>query len=764
MATISNTMAINDQMSPALNAIANALAACISAFDQMQAVSGQAVNTSNIQAANQALAQTETQADAAAQSIEDGRAATQAATQAAQQQAQTQADVTDNIQEATNALEQTENAQDEVNQSLQEGSNAADQLWGKLKGLIAAYVGWQTVKQTVEWSDQITNINARLDIINDKMQTTKELQAMIMASANRTYSSYMDTANAVSQMGMAAGNAFQNNQELIGFVEQLNKQFVIGGVAAEQQASVLFNMTQALSQGVLRGQDLNSVIQNMPAVARAIEQYLGATPGSIKELGEQGKITADVLKNAVMSVADDTNKKFNDMPNTFADVWNKTKNTMIAGMFSLQKTIEETINSERFKAMMDGIASAFNSFISIVGVGIKWTVGLVGFLYDNWSLIAPVIGTVVAALTIYRAVMLGINAVEIISKGIKLAGVVASYAKAAATGVEVAATTAATAAQWGLNTAMLASPVTWIIAAIIAIVGLLYLAIAVINKVTGESYSATGIIAAVVWGLWAYIKNIIAAVWNTLLSLAEFFINVWTNPVYSVKKLIYSLAEVFAGFFGGILKGLDPVITGLAKGFLWAVNKGIQAINWLSEAMDAIGLGWGQMGELKMEGTVASNAEKLASDMLASINPGEAPEGYVSLDKYKMDFADPAAYAAKGYEAGAAFAEDPMGAIKDALGLSEDPAIKALLNGQQKQLGAMKETAKNTTPKGEEDYKYLKEIMAGRAIDRLSGTDIKIEMTNNNKIDSALDINSIVDALTQKLTGAMNTAAEGVHV
>lgn len=717
MATISNTITLNDAMSPALRSISQALAACTAAFEQIQRASGQAINTSNINAAN-------------------------------------------------DALEQTERAQNEVNESLQEGSNAADQLWGKLKGLIAAYAGWQTVKNTVAWSDQITNINARLGIINDGMQNTVELQGMLLASANRTYSSYMDTANAVSQMGMAAGSAFKNNKELIGFVEQLNKQFVIGGVAAEQQASVLFNMTQALSQGVLRGQDLNSVIQNMPAVARAIEKYLGATPGSIKELGEKGKITAEVLKNAVMSVADDTDKKFNDMPNTFADVWNRTKNTMIAGMLGLQKTIEETINSDRFKEMMAGIAAAFNNLMAFVGAGIKWTVKLVGFLYDNWSLIAPVIGTVVAALATYRAAVIGVNAVEAISKGIKLAGVIASYAKAAATRKEAEATAAAAAAQWGLNTAILSCPILWIIAAIAAVVGLLYLTVAVINKITGESYSATGIIAGVIWGLWAYVKNIIAVVWNTLLSLAEFFINVWTNPVYSLKKLIFSLAEVFAGFYMSVLKGLDPVITGLAKGILWAVNKGVQAINWLSSALDSIGLGWGQIADLdlKMEGTAASNAERDVNKLLATINPGAAPEGYISLDKYKMNFANPAEYATKGYEAGAKFAEDPLGAIRGALGLGDDPAIKAMLDNQNKQLGAAQQTAKNTTPKGEEDYKYLKEIMAGRAVDRLAGTDIKIEMTNNNKINSALDLDGIVNALAQKLTGAMDSAAEGVHV
>ena len=128
-----------------------------------------------------------------------------------------------------------------------------------------------------------------------------------------------------------------------------------------------------------------------------------------------------------------------------------------------------------------------------------------------------------------------------------------------------------------------------------------------------------------------------------------------------------------------------------------------------------------------------------------------------------MDFADPQEYAAAGYKAGANFADDPMGSIKSALGLANDPAIQSIMDGQAQGNKLAAQTAKNTTPKAEEDYTYLKEIMAGRAVDRLSGTDIRIQMNNNNKINSALDLDNIVNALAQKLTGAMDSAAEGVH-
>jgi tape measure domain-containing protein len=710
MATISSTLALNDSMTPVLQSIATALAGINSAFDQ--------IGTPNLDA--------------------------------------------DGINAANRALQQTEDIQDEVTQSMRESSGAAGDLWGKIKGFIAAYAGWEVIKQTVAWSDEITNIKARLDAANDGTQTTEQYMNSIYAAAQRSHAPFQQMADLVGKLRSNAAEAFQSNGEAVLFAEQLNKQFAIAGASQQGASDATFQLIQALGSGALRGEELNSILDQAPNIVRTIADHMNVPIGQIRNLASEGKITADVVKNAILGASEKTNAAFNKVPLTFGAAWTMAKNTFQMNMLGLQKVISNAFNTGQFQEIMNVLTDVVSTFAAVAIPIVQGVVNLIGFMYDNWSLIAPVIFTVIGAMAAYKAVILGQLAIEAISRGLKMAGVVAQFAWAAATGTAASATAAQTAAQMGLNAAMLASPVTWIIAGIAAVIGLLYLAVAVINKVTGANYSATGIIAATIWGLWAYVKNIIAVAWNNMLSLAEFFMNVFTNPVYSIKKLIYSLLETFSGLYLGILQGLDPVITGLAKGFLWAVNKGIKALNVLSSALDKIGLGFGQVGELSMDGSVAEAGQAAVKGMLSAVNPGAAPEGYKSLDHLKMDFANPAEYAASGYEAGAKFSDDPLGAIKGALGLANDPAIQSLIAGQQQGNKTQEQIAKNTGSK-EEDYTYLKDIMAGRAVDRLSGTEIKIDMTNNNNVNSALDLDGIVNALTQKLTGAMDSAAEGVH-
>lgn len=715
MGTISNTIALNDSMTPVLRSIASALSGINAAFDQLDIISDQALDSAD-------------------------------------------------IQEANRALQQTERIQDEVNQSMRETSGTADQLWGKIKGFVAAYAGWELVRQTVAWSDEMTGLQARLDLINDGTRTNSELMNEVYFAAQRSHASLQSTASVVARIGNNAREAFSSNDELIAFAEQLQKQFTISGAGAQEAEYALIQLSQGLAAGALRGEELNSVFDQAPTVIRTIADYMSVPVGQIRAMAAEGKITADIVKNAMFAAADATNEKFNNMPLTFAAAWGMMKNTFQMQMLGVQKIISETINSQQFQQVLDSISNGLSTLAAIAIPIIKGITATVGFMYEYWDLIAPVIYAVVGAMTAYKAVTVATMAVEAISRGLKIAAVVAQYAYAAALGVSASATAATTAAQLGLNAAMLASPVTWIIAAIAAVIGLLYLAIAVINRVTGENHSATGIIAATIYGLWAYVKNIIATVWNTLVTLAEFFYNVWTNPVYSLKKLLYGLLETFSGLYLGIVQGLDPVLTAISKGFWGMINGVIKGINWLSSALDAVGLGWGQMAEFEYTGTFASNQEAAVKGMLSAIDPGAAPEGYKSFEGAKMDFADPGEYVAAGYEAGAKFSDDPTGAIKSALGLGNDPAIQSILDGQAQGNKLAAQTAKNTTPKSEEDYKYIKEIMVGRTVDRLSGTNIRIQMNNNNRINSALDLDGIVNALAQKLTGAMDSAAEGVHL
>ena len=716
MATISSTLALNDAMTPVLRSIAAALEGVNATLDRLNVALDRSFDVSVIQEATRAVQQT----DAAQETLTDSVRETE----------RVQDELTDSVQA-------TERAQDEVTQSMRESSGAADGLFGKIKGIVAAYAGWELVRQTVAWSDEMTNIQARLAQVNDGSRTQDQLMKDIYLNAQNAHASLQGMADIVGRFGNNARDAFKSNDELLAFSNQLYKMFSISGTDQNGAAAAMLQLSQGLGAGVLRGEELNSVFEQAPIIIQTVADYLKVPIGQIRTMAQEGKLTADVVKNALLSAADATNAKFDAMPLNFSAAMTMAKNTFQMQMLGLQKVISETINQKQFKQILDAITNTLSTIAAVAIPIVKSIAATAGFVYRNWSLIAPVIFTVVGAMVAYKAVMLA----------------------------QAAATRIAAAAQWVLNGAMLANPVGLVIAAIAALIGLLYMTVAVINKVTGSTYSATGIIASIVWELWSYIKNIIATVWNNLLSLAEFFMNVWTNPVYSVKKLIYSLLETFSNLYLGILRGLDPVMTGLAKGFLWAVNQGIKVINWLSSALDQVGLGWGQTGELTFGGsTVASSAENTIKGMLSGLDPGAAPADYKSLDHLKMDFADPREYAAAGYKAGATFADDPTGAIKNALGLANDPAIQSIMDGQAQGNKLAAQTAKNTTPKADEDYKYIKEIMAGKAVDRLSGTDIRIQMNNNNKINSALDLDSIVNALAQKLTGAMDSAAEGVHL
>lgn len=714
MATISSTMAINDAMSPALNSITAAVNSLTAAFEAMQRASGQSVNTPAIDSAN-------------------------------------------------NALRETERQQEAVNDSLERGSNVAGELWGKIKGFIAAYAGWELVRQTVAWSDEMTNVQARIANINDGQQTNAQLMDMIYQSAQNARGSFQSMSDLVGRFGNNAKDAFSSNAELVAFAEQLQKQFTISGANAIEAENAMIQLSQGLAAGVLRGEELNSVFEQAPSIIQTIAKHMGVPIGQIRTLASEGKITADIVKAAMLGAAEETNKKFSNMPLTFSAAWTMTKNTIQMSMLDIQKALESIFNSGQFQAILDSLANTVASVIPLFVGGIKVVASVVGFLYEQWKFLKPAIMAVVTAMTLYKGVTLATLAIEKISRLSKMAMIVAEYGVAMARGATVGATTAATAAQMGLNAAMLASPIGWVIAGISAIVGLFYLAVAAVNHFAGTSYSATGMIAGAIAGFYAFFKSIFVAIWNILLSVAEFFINVWQNPIYSLKKLLYSVAETFADLYGSILSGLDPVITGIANGIVWAVNQGIKALNWLSGALDNVGLGWGQIGEMQATSSVAKGYNATKNQMLAMINPGSAPENYKSLDNYKLDMPEIADYMDAGYKAGSNFADDPMGAIKNAIGLGEDPAIQEMLNQQKEQTKAAKQTAENTTPKSDQDFKYIKDVMGARAIDRLAGSNIKIEMTNNNAINSAMDINRIIDTLTDKLRTALTSGAEGVH-
>jgi tape measure domain-containing protein len=714
MATISSTLAINDQMTPVLRTIASAL-----------------------ESVNATLARIE----ATLPRTFDPR----------------------DIRPAVDAINDVEEAQDNVTDSLRESSNVADGLWGKLKGLVMAYASWELVKTTALWSDEVTNVTARLERANDGTMTTAQYMNEIYLSAQRSHAPFQQMADLVGKLRNQAKEAFTNNAEAIKFAEQLNKQFSIAGASQQGASDATFQLIQALGAGALRGEELNSVLDQAPNIVRTIAEHMQVPMGQIRELASQGKITADVVKNAMLGATEETNQAFNKVPLTFGSAWTMVKNTFQMNMLGLQKTISSIINTGQFQAIMDSVTSAISGFAQVAIPIVKGVADTIGFMYRNWDLLAPVIFGVVGALLAYKAVASAVMAIEKISLAIKVIGASAQVAYAVAMGTATSATIAQTTAQWGLNTAMLANPVGLIIAGIGLLIGALYGVIAIINRVTGSTYSATAIITGVLYSLWAYINNIVASVWNIVLSLAEFFMNVWTNPVHSVQMLIYNLLDTFKGLFMGIIQGLDPVLTAVSNGMTAMVNGIIKGVNWISEALDKVGLGWGKTAEFSYTTSYADDLGKQMDGIMNSIKPSQAPAGYKSLDGYKMNFQDPRANMVKGYAFGDKLSNDPLKAMQNTLGLGADPAMKALIDGQNKSNKLAEQTVKNTAPLTSDQFKYVKDIMVGRTIDRISDRNIRIEMVNNNNINSALDVDAIVNTLAQKLTKAMDSTAEGVH-
>lgn len=456
---------------------------------------------------------------------------------------------TTDIIEAEKALADFNN---ELKDTQKESNNAGNALGGledKVLGLVSAYVGLQTVSKLVGMSDEYTQTSARLDLINDGLQTTEELQNKIFQSAQRARGSYTDMSSAVAKLGLTASKAFKNNDEIIAFTELLNKNFVVGGASATEQAAAMYQLTQAMGSGKLQGDEYRSIIENAPLLAKAIEDYMrnvqGAT-GTMKDWASEGMLTADVIKAALFSSADDINAKFESMPMTWGQVWTGITNELYQATIPLLKAIS--------------------------------------FLAQHWEVLEPIVIGAAAALGVYIGALL-------LYKTITGAAAILEGVKAAATMMSTGATFAATAAQHGFNAALLACPLTWILLIIIAVIAALYAIVAAINKTTGSSLSATGIIVgalssavAFIWNLFLGLLDIVLAVINFMYNkwamFANFFANLFNDPIGSIIHLFGDMADNILGIVESIAKALDKVfgsnLAGAVQGWRSGLDKMVE--------------------------------------------------------------------------------------------------------------------------------------------------------------------------------------------
>ena len=669
--------------------------------------------------------------------------------------------------------------QGRFNREIQEGTNEANELMQTIKGAVAAYATIQTLSAALNLSDQLTSTTARLNLMNDGLQTTQDLQNMIYLSAERARGSYQATADAVSKLGLMAGDAFSSSEEIIAFMEQVNKQFTIARTEAAGIDAAMLQLTQAMGSGVLRGEEYNSILEQAPNIIQTIADYLEVPKGQLKDMAAEGKITADIVKAAMFAAADETNEKFESMPMTFEQIWTSFENTSMMALQPLLEQLNDIANNDAFKQLVTHATDAISMLVSfsepiierIANTQALWdfangaidALSLVGvaaleifdllvagaqLLADNWSWLSPIIYGVAGALAVYYGAMLLYNAVTGISTAITAAKAFMEKVHAASLAMEAGATFAATAAQYGFNAALYACPIVWIIILIIALIALFYAAVAAVNKFAGTSVSATGIICGAFMVALAFIGNIFVALWNLVVdvfvliynlvaTVANFIGNVFTDPIGAVCRLFFDLADTVLGILQALASAIDAIfgsnLAGSVQG--WRDSLG----GWVDETF---GKGDEVMAKMNADDMKLGRFEYGAAwDAGYSFGEG-IDESIANFDPSSLfdtnvpgagDYADLSNYGA-GLAGDVGDIAGNTGAIKDSMDITE------------------------------EDLKYLRDIAEQEAINRFTTAEINIEAPITNQISKDVDLDGVVDGLTGAVNEAVDIIAEGVHI
>lgn len=712
MATIKSQMVLNDGMSSILKKITHVLDFTIHSFEDMKRASGEAFDPAIFQATYAEIGQINEQMDKMERYY---------------------------IKAAQN--------QDRFNKGLLTGTGHATGLTNQIGKIAGAAFG---VKQLFSLSDQMTSNTARLNLIVDDGGSVEALEAKIMASAQRSRAAYLDTASAIASMGANAGAAFSGNDELIAFMEQVNKQFVIGGASAQGQSAAMLQLTQAMAAGALRGEELNSILENAPGIARAIESYMGIAEGSIKQYAQEGAITAEVVKNALFAAADETNAKFESMPMTWGQIWTSMQNRALTVLDPILTKLNGIANNEQFSTVADGALQAFSVIASVATVTLDAVFGLGAAIVDNWSWIEPIVWGVVTVMGIYQGIVLALAIAEGIKTAATTAATFSENAHAAALAMSTGATFSATVAQYGLNAALYACPITWIVLAIIALIAVFYAAVAAVNHFAGTSLSATGIICGAFAVAGAFIINRILGV---------------VNFVIGIGVEIYNLIATFANFFANVFN--DPVgaIINLFAGMFDFILGIVQSAASLIDTV----LGTDMSGAVAgFRNTVATKVEEIVGEQVEVMQKLDASDYQIQ----RIEYGD-------AWAAGNSFGqgiEDTVGGLFS--GFSTDPSnMGADLGGGgagyvpydelSKGVGDISDNtgsmAKSLEVSGEE-LEYLRDIAERDAINRFTTAEVKIDMTGmTNKIDGGADLDGVIRELTDGFTEALVTAAEGVH-
>lgn len=645
--------------------------------------------------------------------------------------------------------------QGRFNQEISAGTQQANELTNTIKRAVAAYVSIQSVGKALNISDELVQTTSRLNMMNDGVQTTAELVNMVYAAAQDARGSFSQMADVVARFGNNAKDAFSSSEEVVAFADLIQKQMTIAGASTQEAANAELQLSQALGSGVLRGDELNSIFEQAPNLIQNIADYLDVPIGKIREMASEGELSADVVKAAIFASADEINAKFEEMPMTWGQIWQSMKNTAMIAFQPVLQRLNDIANSEAFQTFVNGAIEAMATLANVV-LNIFELIGTVGgFIADNWSIISPIIYGVIGALAVYAAYLGIVKGIELASAAAKGVLAVAEFIHVAALAAQTGATISATAAQLGLNGAMYACPIVWIIMLIIALIAIIFAVCSAIAKLTGVANSGFGVITGGINVVIQFFKNlgltvanIALGIGNAIAALGSNIMTAFHNAICSVQAWWYDLLSTclsviesicaalnklpFVEFdYSGISNAADDYAAKAAEAaenkedytsISDAFNDGFSTFDtfqdgWAADAFDA-GASWG-------DGVADAVSNFSLSDVFGGTD-------IPNVDDYTSGFSDAIANSGVGDNLGSI--ADDTGAIKDNMDITQ------------------------------EDLKYLRDIAEQEAVNRYTVAEINIDQSGmQNNISSGDDIDGFMTKLTDSVNEAVDNMTEGVH-
>lgn len=637
-------------------------------------------------------------------------------------------DIRDNVRNTITAFENAEvSGSSFANVSLSNVRNEISNtnttvgaLTNKIKGLVGAFVGLRTIKGIGNVSDEMTSTLARLSNMTENAEQTQNLFYATYQSAQNARGSISALADVVGRFGNNARDAFSSNKEVVEFAELVQKSMTIAGASTAEASASMLQLSQALGSGVLRGDELNSIFEQAPNLIRYIADYMGVSIGQIRELASEGKISADIVKNAIFSAGDDINEKFETMPVTFAQSFARIKNTALINFQPVLEKINGIVNSDKFDTFANRLSSDF-AFISGVALdAFDKLISGANLVIDNWDLIAPVVTAVTVAIVGYNVAM----------------------------GTYTAVTSIATLVQSGFNNVLLASPFTWATLGIIAISTALVVFIRYLGRTSEVADSTFGMVMGSIFATAQtakngaiFLMNIGGALAESTKALCSNTISAFYNATSSVKGFWYDLLSNILNVVEEVSKALNKIpfvnidYDGVSSKASEYANKAWQA-NQDKREYKSIGDAWSKGFDSFEYGSLTDAYERGAE-----IGNGLTSKVKGAFDKYKLT-----------PDVASSYSKAQLGGVSD---------LRKLIDNTGSTAKNTADTAKSLEITSE-NLKYIRDYAEQKAINRYTSSNIKIDMVNHNQIDNKQDIDGVVNTLRIKLSEALTAEAEGV--